>query len=422
MTTDRDIALFSFSHRDTPVEVRDALAFSDPEVAAFLPEARQSLHGEVAVLSTCNRTEFYIFGNGQVDWTNLAPLVHDTKAVSREHNIVPTRLVGRDAARHLFRVAASIESLALGEDQILSQVKHVHQRILDTSQKSPVLDRLYQFAIRVGKRVRTETELCSGAVSISSAAVEMARHIFGSFESLEIALVGAGETASSAAEHFKAAGGTRFVVVNRGRERGEALANAYNGTYRPLDEIADVAASADIMVFATGSPTHLLDKKTMSAQMKRRGYESIFVIDISNPRNVDPEVGTISGAYLYNIDDLKVVVDENLKERQKEIPRAETIIEEVLDEWETWMQTMRVRPTIAGLASFYESIRQQEMERHASRIDSDEYERLDAFSRGLVKKLLHNPIMHLRGEAQRQELTAEELLLVKKLFGLDQQE
>ncbi len=418
MSSSRDISLFSFSHRDTPLDVRDELAFSEEEVTTFVPAARETLESEIAVLSTCNRTEFYVFGNGEAAWESLERLVKDKKEVAARHRIRPTQFMGRDAARHLFRVAASIESLALGEDQILSQVKEVHRRILEAGGKSPVLDRLYQYAIRVGKRVRSETSLCDGAVSISSAAVELARGIFGGFDELEIALVGAGETAASAAEHFKAAGGTSFVVVNRGEKRGQSLAAKYHGTYRPLSELEDVARTADIMVFATGSPTHLLEAKTMKGLMKKRAYQSIFIIDISNPRNVEPAVGNVSSIYLFNIDDLETVVQDNLKERQREIPAAEAIIEEVLDEWDAWMQTMRVRPTIAGLAQFYEGVRQQELEKHRVRLDSDEYERLDAFSKGLVKKLLHNPIMHLRQAVENQELTADEIELVQRLFDL----
>lgn len=418
MSSIRDISLFSFSHRDTPLDIRDELAFSDDEMESFVPEARSSLGSEVAILSTCNRTEFYVFGNGEVAWERLEPLVKSKKEVAARRAIAPTRFVGRDAAKHLFRVAASIESLALGEDQILSQVKEVHRRILGAGGKSPVLDRLYQYAIRVGKRVRTETSLCDGAVSISSAAVELAKRIFGGFDELEIALIGAGETAASAAEHFKTAGGTRFVVVNRGEERGQALAADYHGTYRPITDIEDVAKTADIMVFATGSQEHLLDAATMKRLMKKRSYQSIFIIDISNPRNVDPHVGDVSSVYLFNIDDLESVVQDNLKERQKEIPAAEKIIDEVLDEWDAWMQTMRVRPTIASLAQTFESIRQQELQRQQGKLDSEELARLDVFSKGLVRKLLHNPIMHLRQAVETQELSADHLELVQKLFDL----
>lgn len=413
----RDISLFSFSHRNTPLEVRDRLVFSAEETAQFVPKVRGELASELAILSTCNRTEFYFFGAPpELDWNSFRPVVGEAKDVAT--TVTPYMYRGREAARHLFRVAASIESIALGEDQILAQVKDVHRQILEVSGKSPVLDRLYQFAIRVGKRVRTETALCDGAVSISSAAVELAKRIFGDFKPLEIVLVGAGETCEGAAEHFHAAGASRFVVVNRGVERGEGLAERFGGTYRPLDELEAALRTADVAVFATGSQVPLATRDLMKRVMKARGYQSIFMIDISNPRNIDPTVGDVSGVFLFNIDDLEQVVRDNLKERQREIPRAEAIIEEALDEWEAWMQTMQVTPTIGDLAKFFEGLRQQELERHRGKMPDEQFATMDAFSKALVKKLLHNPIGFLRTAAD-QGLRPEDLETVRKLFKLD---
>lgn len=415
----RDISLFSFSHRNTPLEVRDKLVFSPQETAEFVPRVKDELGSEVAILSTCNRTEFYFFGAPpHLDWNAFKPVVGEAKNVLRE-NVTPQFARGREAARHLFRVAASIESLALGEDQILAQVKDAHRQILEVSGKSPVLDRLYQAAIRVGKRVRTETALCDGAVSISSAAVELAKRIFGDFRPLEVLLVGAGETCESAAEHFHAAGASNFVVVNRGQLRGEGLAERFSGKYMPLTDLERALKTADVAVFATGSQVPLATRDMMRRVMKARGYQSIFMIDISNPRNVAPDVGDEAGVYLFNIDDLEQVVRDNLKERQREIPKAEVIIEQALDEWEAWMQTMQVTPTISELAKFFEGLRQQELERHRGRLPEEQFATMDAFSKALVKKLLHNPITFLRTAAD-QGLRPEELETVRKLFKLDE--
>ena len=417
MSNSRDISLFSFSHRNTPLEVRDRLVFSREETDAFVPIARGSVASEVAVLSTCNRTEFYLFGAPEnLDWTSFAPVVGQAKEIVQ--GVSPTVFRGRETARHLFRVAASIESLALGEDQILAQVKEVHRQVLESSGKSPVLDRLCQFAIRAGKRVRTETALCDGAVSISSAAVTLAKRIFGDFRPLEIALIGAGETNESAAENFRAAGASRFVVVNRSPERGQALAEKFAGRYAPLEDLEKVLKTADVAVFATGSPTHLATRDMMKRVMKARSFQSIFMIDISNPRNVAPEVGDVSGVFLFNIDDLEQVVRDNLRERQAEIPKAEAIIEEVLDEWVAWMQSMQVLPTIGDLAKFFEAIRQQEIEKHRGKLSDEELATMEAFSKGMVKKLLHNPITFLRNAAD-QGLRPDDLHTVRNLFKLD---
>lgn len=415
-----DIWLISFSHHNTSIEERDRLVFSPDEVAEFVPRVGSVLgDSEVAVLSTCNRTEFYLYGGASTPptWDTISPLLSETRHIGGLA-ARPAQLRGAEVARHLFRVAASMESLALGEDQILAQVKDVHRQLLGFGGKSPVLDRLYQFAIRCGKRVRTETTLCDGAVSIASASVELSKRIYGDLSGLEIALVGAGETSENAAEHFKASGGTRFVVVNRGEERGRALADQFHGTYRPMDELDAVLRSADIAVFATAAKEPLINAAAMKPIMKARSYRSLFLLDISSPRNVDPKVANASGVFLYNIDDLEAVIRDNLKTRQKEIPHAERIIDELVEEWEAWMQTIRVRPTIGELARHFEALRESEIERFSSKYTPEQHEAVDAFSRTLTKKLLHDPIMFLRAGIEDGSLKPEEVDILRRIFGL----
>lgn len=415
-----DIWLLSFSHHNTSIEERDQLVFSPDEVAEFVPRMNTVFgESEVAVLSTCNRTEFYVYGaKTPPTWEALGPLVSQTKAVTKL-SARPAELQGPEVARHLFRVAASMESLALGEDQILGQVKEVHRQILGFSKKSPVLDRLYQFAIRAGKRVRTETTLCDGAVSIASASVELSKRIYGDLSGLEIALVGAGETSENAAEHFKASGATRFVVVNRGEERGRTLADQFHGTYRPMEQLHAALASADIAVFATASQEPLVPESAMKPIMKARSYRELFMLDISSPRNVAPRCGRISGVFLYNIDDLEAVIRDNLKTRQKEIPAAERIVAQMVDEWESWMQTIRVRPTIGELARHFDALREAEVGRFDSKYSEEQREAVEAFSKSLTKKLLHDPIMFLRAGIEDGSLKPEEVDILRRIFGLD---
>jgi glutamyl-tRNA reductase len=415
-----DIALFSFSHHDTSIEDRDALAFSPEDVEVFVPRVSGELGGEVAVLSTCNRTEFYLFGEGdKADWTHILPHVLERKELDLSALERPRALKGTEAARHLFRVAASMESLALGEDQILAQVKSVHEQIVGNSGKSPVLDRLYQFAIRAGKRVRTETSLCDGAVSISSAAVDLSRRIFGDLADNTILLVGAGETSESAAENFRASGATRFLVANRGKERGQALADRFQGRYVPLDELSTALEKADIAVFATGATDYLVTKSDLKRIMRKRKNRSLFLIDISNPRNVEPSCANVSSTFLYNIDDLESVVRENLDQRKAEIPHAERIIEEMVAEWEAWMNQMRVRPTIAALSKRLMGIREQELERYRGKVSDEHLADLEAMSKSLMKKVMHNPIMHMRSSLEDGTLRPEDLDLIWSLFNLD---
>ncbi|MFU8806001.1 MAG: glutamyl-tRNA reductase, partial [Bradymonadaceae bacterium] len=376
---------------------------------------------EIAVLSTCNRTEFYIYGSTPEPlWVQMRSLIAEIKGMDEGSIPLPAVHNGSRAARHIFRVASSLESLALGENQILAQVKDVHDQVLTLPGKSPALDRLLQYAIRVGKVVRTQTTLCEGSLSIGSASVDLARKIFGDFKKRQVLLVGAGETSETAALHFQSSGADDFVVINRSVERGEALASKLSGRFRPLDELEQACLTADVALFATGAQDHLLTHKMLKPIMKARSHRPIFMIDISNPRNVDPGVSRLDSVFLYNIDDLEQVVAANLQSREKEIPAAEAIIDHMVNEWEGWTQSQQVTPTIASLAKFFEEIRSQEMSRHNGRVTDEERAMLEDFSRGLVKKLLHHPIRYLKSSVENKTLRNEDLHLVWALYNLDE--
>ncbi len=414
------LTAISFSHRNTGLDERDALAFGEEDIRHFVDACHSDWLSEAAVLSTCNRTEFYLWGpSGDDLWPELAKLVARLRSMAPEDMPAPDVYFDAAAARHLFRVAASLESLALGENEILGQIKDTHEQILNGPHKLPVLDQLFQFAIRAGKRVRTETSLCEGVVSIASAAVNLATKIFSDFKSRQVLIVGAGETAETTAMHFSSCGAERFVVLNRSEERGQRLAADIGGAYRPLDTLVDACATADVAVFATGSPTHLISYESMKGVMKARHHRPIFLIDISNPRNVDPEIARLDSAFLYNIDDLQQVVKANLSSRKGEIPAAEIIVTETVDSWQNWQKSMQVTPTIASLAKYFEEVRSQELDRQYNGISEEQRKMLDDFSRGLVKKLLHNPIMYLRSSVADNSLSTDDLHLVRSLYDLD---
>jgi glutamyl-tRNA reductase len=423
MAVTSELTAFSFSHRNTTLAERDALSFSTSDVEAFVSVCRQKWKCEAAVLSTCNRTELYIYGPGRDTlWLQVRRLLCEVKGLDEHRLPIPAVLQGPRAARHIFRVAASLESLALGENQILAQVKDVHEQILSLPGKSPTLERLFQYAIRVGKLVRTQTSLCEGSLSIGSAAVDLARKIFGDFSRTKILLVGAGETSETAALHFQSCGANDFVVLNRGEERGHALAARLGGRFMALDTLLEASLEADIALFATGAQNHLLTRADMKKVMKARSHRPIFLIDISNPRNIAPDVGQVESVFLYNIDDLQQVVSLNLKSRENEIPSAEAIVEHMLREWDAWLQAQQITPTIASLARFFEEIRAQELNRHNGRITEEERQMLENFSRGLIKKLLHHPISYLKTSVENQTLRTEDLHLVWALYNLDREE
>lgn len=414
------LSAISFSHRNAGLDARDALSFKPHEAHAFVERSQALGFQEAAVLSTCNRTEFYLVGASTSDpWQTIAPLVAEVRDLSPEDLPTPDSMLGNAAARHLFRVSASLESVALGENEILGQVKEVHQRILQRDRRAPILDQLFQYAIRVGKQVRTDTQLCQGALSVASAAVDLATKIFGDVSERQVLIVGAGDTAEKTAMHFSNAGAAQFQVINRSRERGRQLADDFDAQYRPLDDLMVACREADVAVFATGARDHLLTREQLRKVMPRRQHRPIFLIDISNPRNVDPEVNRLDSVFLYNMDDLQQVVESNLASRRQEIPRATAIIDHMVNEWEQWRRSQEVTPTIASLAQFFDQVRAEEIDRQYNGISDEKRQMLDDFSRGLVKKLLHNPIMYLRQAVDENSLSTEDLQLVRSLYDLD---
>ncbi len=414
-----DIGAFSFSHRNTTLEERDLLALSDHEIQELLPRLRDILQGEVAILSTCNRTELYAYSPfAKHLWEYSRNILAELRGVSLSILPEPAQFHGHPAIRHLLRVSASLESLALGEDQILAQVKNAYDLMLGLDDKSPMLDQLFQFAIRSGKQVRTDTTLCQGNVSISSVSVDLAKKIFGNFKRTSILLVGAGETAMNAAVHFHGAGARSFIIANRSEERGQIAATRLGGEYMPLHRLSDACVRADIAVFATGSKQHLIDKETIDNIMRARRNKQLFLIDISNPRNIAPEVEDHDGVYLFNIDHLEKIVAENLRGREDQIPLAEEIIESYIARWEVWLRERRVIPTIGALSRHFMGIREQELKEHVNRVSPEEYELLEAFSKRLVRRMQHNPIMFLREAAENGSLRSDELDLIIELHKL----
>lgn len=413
------LRLFSFNHRNTSLDERDALAFNAEQIREFLPRAAEELGGEHAVLSTCNRTEFYHWGDPDAaPWNDYWNRISSFKGIEPGTFSDPKRARGKKAARHLFRVSASLESLALGENEILGQVKDAHEFVLEVDFDTAALDQLFQLAVRAGKEIRTETALCEGSVSVSSVAVDLANKIFGSFENRNVTLVGAGETAETAAEHFQGAGASNFTVVNRSAERGDDLAEKFGGEYRPLDELEGALEEADVAVVATGAQEPIVTEPMMRSTMQTRRDDPVFIIDISNPRNVDPACGELGAVYLYNMNDLQQVVHDNLESRKEEIPAAESVIDHYVDQWSRWVRHERVTPTISTLARYFEQIRQKELSRHDGELSESERATLETFSEGLVKKLLHNPITNLRSAVENDSLSSEQIELVWSLYNL----
>ena len=415
------LIVIGWSHKNAPVKFRDKLFLSKDEIQSLVKESVQpDFIQELTILSTCNRTEFYFISS---DTGSLINWVKDKYNSILKRNIdfadgEPYTQQGSETIKHLFRVASGMESMMLGENQILSQVKTAHEHLLMSSGKTPLLNQLFRDAVSCGKAVRTDTDLCRGAVSISLAAVELAKRIYSSFQKQKILLVGAGESAELTAKHFQENGAAQFVIVNRSEERGKRLAEKFSAEYAELSEIPELLKQVDIVVAATHSKEYLITINQVNQALSARQYKNLLMIDISTPRNIDTEIHKIQEVFLYDIDHLENVISENLEKRKGEIPMAELIIQEHSKKFMSWFKSLKVKPTISLLTQYYEKIRTEELQRYEHRASADEKDAMAKLSKGLVRKLLHYPITHLKGLADGQELDPQTIDTIWRLYRL----
>jgi len=417
------LIVIGWSHKNAPVKFRDKLFLSKDEIQCLVKEAVQpDFIQELTILSTCNRTEFYFISS---DTGSLINWVKDKYNSILKRNIdfadgEPYTQQGSETIKHLFRVASGMESMMLGENQILSQVKTAHEHLLMSSGKTPLLNQLFRDAVSCGKAVRTDTDLCRGAVSISLAAVELAKRIYSSFQKQKILLVGAGESAELTAKHFQENGATQFVIVNRSEERGKRLAEKFSAEYAELSEIPELLKQVDIVVAATHSKEYLITINQVNQALSARQYKNLLMIDISTPRNIDTDIHKIQEVFLYDIDHLENVISENLEKRKGEIPTAELIIQEHSKKFMSWFKSLKVKPTISLLTQYYEKIRTEELQRYEHKASADEKDAMAKLSKGLVRKLLHYPITHLKGLADGQELDPQTIDTIWRLYRLEE--
>ena len=417
------LIVIGWSHKNAPIEFRDKLFLSKDEIQGLVKEAVQKdFIQEVTILSTCNRTEFYFVS------ANTSPLINWVKEwyndnLKRDIDFAkcePYAHQGNETIKQLFRVASGMESMMLGENQILSQVKTAHEHLLMSSGKTPSLNQLFRDAVSCGKAVRTDTDLCRGAVSISLAAVELAKRIYSSFQKQKILLVGAGESAELTAKHFQENGAAQFIIVNRSEERGKRLAEKFSAEYAELSEIPELLKQVDIVVAATHSKEYLITINQINQALNARQYKNLLMIDISTPRNIDTEIHKIQEVFLYDIDHLEDVISENLGKRKGEIPSAEQIIQEHSKKFISWFKSLEVKPTISLLTQYYEKIRLEELHRYEHKMSKDEKNAMSKLSKGLVRKLLHYPITHLKGLADGQELDPQTIDTIWRLYRLEE--
>ncbi len=422
------IIVVGLSHKTAPIEVREKLNF--PE--ATLPDALRKLMTyegirESLIVSTCNRVEIYAFVHESVSGIDrIKQFVSDYHSLSREA-LEQSLYVYPDAqgVRHTFRVASSLDSMVVGEAQILGQLKDAFDIALKTKTTSTILNKLIKKAISVAKRVRTETKLAEGAVSISSAAVELAKKIFGDLEGKTVMLLGAGEMAELAAQHLLGNGVKNIMVANRTFERAEELAKEFKGDAIRFEHFPDALVMVDILICATGAPNYVVKPDMVTRALKERRHKPIFLIDISNPRNIDPEVDKADNVYLYDIDDLQSKVDVNAEGRAREAERAEKIVTLEVETYLQWERALDAVPTIVDLREKVEEIRRRELDKtlgSLNGISEDQRRAVEAMSEAIINKLLHAPLVVLKQAASAGDNGDNSTIAIaRRLFNLDKE-
>ncbi|SFT82236.1 glutamyl-tRNA reductase [Selenomonas sp. GACV-9] len=418
-----ELLMLGLNHKTAPVDVRER--FSIPKQAvrnglANLNEYEGLL--EAVVLSTCNRSEMYaVVDDVRQDLPTLKQFLFDLTGNEENIDEYLYHFAHEDCIRHLFKVASSLDSLVLGEGQILSQVKEAYAMGLEAGTTSTILNTLFHRAIATGKRVRTETRIQYNSVSISYAAVELARQELGGLEGSNALIFGAGKMAELTAQHLVAHGVKKIYVTNRHLERAEQLAERFDGEAIPFEEAMKQAVAVDVIVTSTGAPHYVIKPwETRQLMTKRKGRQ-LFLIDIAVPRDVDPDVGDIKGVTLYNIDALEEVVDEHIQERREEAEQAKEIVEEEVLSIEDKFQYLSFRPLMALLSERCERIRQREIKRASSKLPDltpEEQRQIEHMTRMIVRKILRMPMMKLNASAGTPQ---EEFYIdaMRSLFKLD---
>jgi glutamyl-tRNA reductase len=418
------LLLVGTSYQRAPVELRELLAYDADLRREAL--ARLSAGGaEAAVLSTCNRTEIYAVRGNRAE---LEQRVHgELSSLSglSPAELAPALYAVEDevAAVHLFRVAAGLDSMVPGEAQILGQVREAYRAAREARTAGPILHRLFRQALRVGKRVRTETAIGENPASVSSAAAELAERVFENLAGRRILLLGAGKTADLTAASLISRGVGEIVVANRSPERARALARRLGGRAVGLDAVEDELDGADVVIASTSSQGVVVAAAQVERAMKRRRGRPVFFIDIAVPRDLDPAINDLEGCYLYDIDDLERVVAESVAGRKQEAVRADSIVAEEADAFRAWQLSLDVVPAIASLRARAEEIRRGELERAEGRLASlspSQRRAVEALTSQIVAKLLHQPTVRMKEEAAAANgvLYANAL---RRLFGLEEE-
>ena len=417
-----ELLLIGTSHHLAPVAVREKVSLNDEEIGRFFTAVgRERFINECLVLSTCNRIEIYASSN---DVIRAAIFLRKlTCQIKSNEHFLDEKLTyfhtGWEVVHHLFRVACSLDSQIVGENQILSQIKHAYTLSIQHKSSSVLFNKLLHRSLGIGKRARAETGLGRGAVSISRAAVELAEKVFGDLKPHTVLLIGAGETANLTAGHLIDKGVTKMLISNRTHSRAEELARDLNAEAIPFEQLDDALVKANIVISSTGASEPIINHERMRSVMHKRGQSRIFMIDIAVPRDLDPKINKLGNVMLNDIDDLKYIVERNIEERRSDIPQVEKIIHQGVVGFSQWQESLSLAPTIKSLSAYFENILHDELERSKKKLRREDREQLEPFVKAAVKKLIHNPIIKLKEFQQDSALGMLRIDTVRSIFDLD---
>lgn len=419
----RDLVVVGLSHHTAPVEVRERLAVAPDDLAQELQRFKTSgAFAEAILVSTCNRVELYASSVDPLEATQAASHLFAQRLAPVAAEDILYHHIGKDAVRHSFRVASSLDSLVVGEPQILGQVKEAFDAARTAGTVGTLLGRCFTHAFSVAKRVRTETKLAQGTVSVSSIACELAKKIFGDLRGRKVLLIGAGEMAESAARTLRQLG-ARLHVANRNQERAEKLASSFGGRAADYEQLSTELADADVVITSTASARFILTPELMQGIVHARRHRPLFIVDIAVPRDVDPRVGNLDNVFVYDVDDLQKVAEDNLAVREREAAHAERIVVEELQAFEVWQRSLMLTPTIVALRNRFARIIESELEGTLRKLDNlgpEERRALEQMSKATVNKLLHTPLTELRQSAVGPE-GALLIAAAQRLFDLPEE-
>jgi glutamyl-tRNA reductase len=412
------------NHHTAPVDVRESVFLKDDETKKFILDIKGKILKEGLVISTCNRTEIYGLPSDQnitsQDIQNFLLEYKSKKVLSGEFF---QHFVSRAAIEHLFSVAAGINSMLIGDNQIFKQVKESFEIADEMHFTGFLMKRVFDAAIRVGKRAITETEISEGAVTVSYAAVQLIEKIFSTLNKKSALIIGTGETGEIAAKHLRDRGIGRLALTNRTFEKAERLAKELNTAVFPFDSFKEHLHKFDIIVSATSSEGLIISKADVENAMKKRNYASMVIMDIAVPRDIDPSSADIDYVFYHDIDSLNIIVEQNLEKRKTEIPKVKAIIDEEVTGFFNWYNSLEATPTIKTLRDHFEMVRSEEVEKNINKFSEEDREKLDIITKRIINKLLHHPTVELKKNNETNiDESAMKISIIRELFGIDKKE